>query len=551
MPKTNLPTELAGLDLLSRARSKAAEYYAPLLDSDDDVLKVGAWCALLDREEVTAAQYPRVVELATHGAIQRRAFRFFEANWEHDLAAQVAAKVATRPGAARALLMRAELACDDLGAVEAQRYRFLASGRFDALVAMVDKEEAAAGWRPALALAVKALVLHPHDPIAADLLLRLLHGARQTDLLALVVAILTEAQLHPYLVLLYGAAIRLSEGQPQECLAMLNALGAGTPPRPDLYVKTRPLVLQLTAEAIEASGDYRGAYAAYVELNRFEVGPKVNLADFGKVIRANAALEVPALPPDPNGNFVVMTGFPRSGTTLLENALAAHPAIETFEEIPSSAAMQTYLDRAVPTIDSQAEAVRVFLNARARYYDEELRRRRKLGATIFIDKLPMRSAEAALMSKLFPDKRYIFSIRHPYDVVLSCFRQHFGRNIAMAHFRSIESAARLYDFTMEQWFSCYSLDDPRVHYLRYDDLVTEFTPSMQGVLEFLGLGWDDAVLGFAAAAESRAAKTPSYQKVRQGLGLGVQSAWRNYGFVFQSAAVAPLRKWVRFFGYEG
>jgi len=74
---TALPPDLARLSMLASARQKAADYYAPLLDSDDELLKIGAWCALLDREEVSVEQYPRVVELASHGAIQRRAFRFF------------------------------------------------------------------------------------------------------------------------------------------------------------------------------------------------------------------------------------------------------------------------------------------------------------------------------------------------------------------------------------------------------------------------------------------------------------------------------------------
>ena len=154
------------------------------------------------------------------------------------------------------------------------------------------------------------------------------------------------------------------------------------------------------------------------------------------------------------------------------------------------------------------------------------------------------------MAKMFPDKRYIFSIRHPFDVVLSCFKQYFGRNIAMEHFRSFETAVKLYDFTMTQWFAHYSLDDPRVHYVRYHVLVTDFEPTVRGVLGFLGVPWDDAVLNFAAAAETRAAKTPSYQKVRQGLSIGVQTQWKNYRFAFQSDAAAPLRKWAEFFGYH-
>jgi hypothetical protein len=57
------------------------------------------------------------------------------------------------------------------------------------------------------------------------------------------------------------------------------------------------------------------------------------------------------------------------------------------------------------------------------------------------------------------------------------------------------------------------------------------------------------VRDFSAAAERRAAKTPSYEKVRQGLSLGVQSSWRQYAFVFAGKDAAPLKKWAEFFGY--
>ncbi|HZY50914.1 MAG TPA: sulfotransferase [Devosia sp.] len=546
---TALPPDLAELSILASARRKAAEYYAPLLDSDDELVKVGAWCALLDREEVTVEQYPRVVALASHGAIQRRAFRFFESNWEHELAAAVAAKVATSPASARALSMRAELACDDRAAVEAQRYRFLATGRFDALVAMVTRDEAAEGWRAALALAIKVFILNPHDPIAASLVLHLIYEARERDMLRAVLNLLRENALHPYVALAYHAALQLMQGNPRECLKWLGELSAMAAPRPDVLARIRPLTLQLNAEAIDRLGDYRRAYDAYVELNRLDQGKPARLEDFGKVITAAAARPVPELPADGNTDHFVMTGFPRSGTTLLENALAAHPQIETFEEIPSTASMEMYLQTALPHARTPDELVATYQHARQRYYDEQTRRRRKLGATVFVDKLPMRSAEAASMSKIFPEKRYIFSVRHPFDVVLSCFKQHFGRNIAMDHFRSFDGAVKLYDFTMRQWFGSYGLDDPRIHYLRYDDLVTAFEPSLRAVLEFLGVQWDAQVLGFAERAEARSTRTPSYQKVRQGLTIGVQSSWRNYEFLFQSDAAKPLFEWARLFGY--
>ena len=545
-----LPPDLAGLSMLASARQKASDYYAPLLDSDDEVLKVGAWCALLDRSEITVEQYPRLVELASHGAIQRRAFRFFQANWEHQLAAQVASKVATSPGAARALAMRADLACDDNAAVEAQRYRFLATGRFDALVAMVTQDEKAKGWRAALALAAKVFILSPHDPIAASLVLQLLHQAQQTEWLRSVLELLTENNLHPYLVIAYSAALNLMLGDATACIATLRQLDAMRPPRMDIFARVKPMALRLRAEALEVTGQYKQAYGAYVSLKREEPGHTAQLEDFSRVILAAAARNVPELPPDPNDNHFVMTSFPRSGTTLLENALAAHPEIETFEEIPSNASMDLYLQRALPAAQTEDSLIKVYLEARQRYYDEALRRKQKLGARLFIDKLPMRSAEAAFMSRAFPDKRYIFSIRHPFDVVLSAFKQQFSPNIAMDQFRTFEGAVKLYDFTMGQWFSTYTLEDRRVLYVRYDTLVTEFEPTLRQVLTFLGAEWHNAVLDFADIADNRPARTPSYQKVRQGLSIGVQSQWRNYGFLFRSPEAEPLYRWAKFFGYR-
>lgn len=546
---TELTADLAALSMLTAARLQAADYYAPLLDSDDAVQRVGAWCALIDREDVRVEQYPRLVELSSYGAIQARAFRFFQSNWEHDLAAAVMAKVATTEAAATALAMRADLACDDLAAVEAQRYRFLATGRFEALAAMVSKTEQAMGWRSALSLAVKVFVLKPHDPLAANLVLRQLHNARQSGMLAAVITQLDEANLHPYLARLYSAACSIMDGDSVACLQRLESLKSLPPPRPDLRNALHQLPSRLAAEAHEHQGDYRKAYAAFVEVNRADSDPRLSLEHFGKVILSSAALDVPELPPDPRANHYVMTGFPRSGTTLLENALAMHPDIETFEETPTRSSMQLYLDQALPGVTDEATRTDVFVRSRARYYDEMDRRQRKLDASVFIDKMPLRSAEAGFLAKVFPDKRYIFSIRHPFDVVLSCFKQYFARNIAMEHFRQFDTAAALYDFTMSQWFGVFSLSDPRVHYLRYDELVTDFEGNVRRALDFLGTDWNPAVLDFARGADVRSARTPSYQKVRQGLSIGVQSSWRNYNFLFESEAARPLYRWAEFFGY--
>jgi Sulfotransferase family len=546
-----LPDSLVPLAILRTARQNAAQYFSPLLSSDNELLKVGAWTAVLERNELTYAQYPEVLALSTvNPGIRRRAFRHFMTWWDYDFARQVAGLPPLSETALEADAMTAELAADEAGITSAQRALYLATGRPEILTGLVGATERAEGWRAALPVAVDQVVLNPHEPNAILQLLGLVHSARQGELIDAIVALLEETGLHAAPALLYGAASKLLKGDAAAALKSLSQVAALRLPRPDVALSIRSTATQLNTEAFEKLGDYRKAYAGYVELHKLEQGKPYDLKEFGRTILGDAALQVPPLPADPRTEAFVMTGFPRSGTTLLENALAAHPLVETFEEIPSWSSMQIYLDLTLPTIAAGADTSPVYLHTRKRYYAEIDRLRKKPAAKALVDKMPIRSAEAAFLSKLFPEKRYIFSIRHPYDVVLSCFKQQFVRNIAMEHFRTFEGAVQLYDFTMTQWFGVHALDDRKVHYLRYDDLVSKFEPSIRGALEFLGVDWDPAVLGFAEAAQTRAAKTPSYQKVRQGLSIGVQTSWRKYGFLFQSDAARPLHKWVTHFGYQ-
>ena len=549
-PMPALPESLAPLAILNSARRNAAEYYAPLLDSPNEVLRIGAWCALIERGQVDYSQYPQLLAMATNAGIRRRAYAYFVQFYEYDFAAKVAAIETSSDDAAEQAVMQAAMGTDDDAHLAAVRALYVQTGKIETLFELITLEEQIHGWRAALPLAVDLVALNPHDPMAALELFYHLHMARQADLIEAFVALLDANGLHPHPALLYSAAAKLLKGNPGGCLKTLATLSTARVARPDVAAKLRVVAMSLSGEALERMGDYRKAYAAYREMNAFDHGKQIGLTEFGTMTLESAALPVPPLPPDPRRNYFVMTGFPRSGTTLLENAFAAHPAIETFEEIPSRSRMQYFLDRVLRSSPPPSDLVPVYLEARDRYYEEIDRHRRKQAASIFVDKMPMRSADAVFLVKVFPETRYVFSIRHPFDVVLSCFKQDFTPNVAMEHFRTFENAVKLYDFTMTQWFSVYSLDDPRVHYVRYDTLVTEFEPTVRGALDFLGVPWDDAVLGFAKAAETRSTRTPSYQKVRQGLSIGVQTQWRNYGFLFQSPEAKPLKKWAEFFGYH-
>ena len=541
--------ELQPLAALNVVQRGGAGYYRELRNSSDTYLAAGAWCAILDANLMTLPLEPEVLRQCHHAGVRSRAFRYFESVYEHD-SARIAAS--TPAESATELEQRGMLAALDhnpAAEAEAAAGLYLASGDITHLRVASEKAEAAGGWRPSLEWALRAVVIAPLNTIPIQRLFMVLESSAQPDLIEEAAQVFISRNIHLQVAQIFLAGGALMRG---DAKGVLNRLK----PFDDAKIVATPVlkpylgaVRALRAQAEDKLGDYRKAYEAYVGLNAAEKSPDYNAADFYKGVQIRSKLAIPTLPPSPHNNVVQMLGFPRSGTTLLENVLASHPDIETFEETSALVVAIDRIERVALGKVTDEPVETTFSAARDRYYSELDLLRKKPEATVLIDKMPIRTADADLAARLFPEWRYIFSIRHPFDVVLSCFKQRFSPNPAMENFRTIDDSARLYDFAMTEWFRHHTMDDPAVHYVRYDELVTNFEPVTRGVLDFLGVPWSDAVRDFSKTAENRAAKTPSYQKVRQGLGIGVQTQWRNYGFAFQSEATKPLRKWAEFFGY--
>lgn len=546
MNETASDSPLALLAHLDRARSSIADYYLPLRDHQDEVVRVGAWLTLVSCRELPVELLPGLVAMAGYGAIRRLAFDLLAEIYERDLAEKVAATAPVDSSHADVDAMRAEAVDDLAGAAAAHRRLYLATGRIDALFAEVDFTYQSSGAMAALPLAARNVAINPHEPLGAVRLVQLGREVQSTELLDEVAARLQP--LHPYAAAVSAACALQLGGHPKEALLRARALDGIEAP-PAVKAKLHRTVWRMVGECLDRIGDYRQAYQGFVQMNAPVEGEKPDFWLMRDSVAAAKSYDIPQLPAEDRGGWFMMLGFPRSGTTLLENALASHPEIETFEELPTRPAMRMYVDWHLPRAGTPEQRASVFEEARRRYYREMERVRRNPGAKVFIDKMPTASIDADLLVRVFPDKRYIFSIRHPFDVVLSCLRQGFAPNAAMDNFRTFEAACQFYDFTMAEWFAKFGLDDRRVQYVRYEDLVERFEPTIRQTLSFLGAQWHPGVLDFASTAARRSAKTPSYQKVRQGLSLGVQSSWRNYRFLFESEAATPLRRWVQHFGY--
>ena len=226
---------------------------------------------------------------------------------------------------------------------------------------------------------------------------------------------------------------------------------------------------------------------------------------------------------------VFLIGFPRSGTTLLDQILDAHPDIHVLEERPMLAVLRDRLQElpggypaALGTMDAK---MRDGLRA---LYRSQLQQSGAPENRLIINKLPLNLIHTGLIHRVFPEARLILALRHPCDVVLSCFMQDFALNNAMANFFTLEDSARLYDEVLSLWNVFRARLDVQVHEIRYEDVLAAFDAEVARLLGFLSLPWNDAVRDFAAHARGRFIRTPSYEQVTGALHDRSSGRWRRY-----------------------
>jgi len=254
--------------------------------------------------------------------------------------------------------------------------------------------------------------------------------------------------------------------------------------------------------------------------------------------------------PPAMGRHAFLVGFPRSGTTLLEKALASHPQVVSLEEVDCLGeagrdllAGPTQLS-ALAAID-ETEAAR----RRALYWTRALESLGgELAGRTLVDKLPLHTLAMPVIAKLFPDALILFALRDPRDVVFSCFRRRFRQNAAMAEFLTLKGAADYYGATMALAEVYRSVLPLEVLEVRHEAVVAGFDAEVGRVLGALGLPWNDAVRGFATRAAARP-RTPSDLQLTQGLSSTGVGQWRRYGALIEELRPI-LDPWAVRWGYE-
>jgi tetratricopeptide (TPR) repeat protein len=239
-----------------------------------------------------------------------------------------------------------------------------------------------------------------------------------------------------------------------------------------------------------------------------------------------------------NDQPVFIVGLPRSGTTLTEQILAAHPMLHGSGELPDLARLAASVGKTDADEPWQATA-RVDAGesrALAGDYLRALRDSAPRRQIRYSDKSPLNFFQLAFAAVLFPNARVIHCARDPRDTALSIWMENFNAEQTYATgFEDLAFFAAQYERLMTHWRQVLPLP---ILEMRYEETVADVETQARRLIDFLGAPWDARCLEFHRS--ERAVQTPSRWQVRQPIYAGSVGRWRRYAeFLPELVAAFP------------
>jgi len=325
------------------------------------------------------------------------------------------------------------------------------------------------------------------------------------------------------------AKLKVQDKDTDAALAILDDLGgdAGVP------AELRTASWHLRAKALDRAGRYNDAFRAATTANELDAKPfdpeayerettaiiemwsRANMASFPE---SSCRSEAP----------VFIAGMPRSGTSLLDQIVHAHPKGAGVGELET---LEQFFDQVMAAYKPDAPEGKRFGSLNrfkwTRAAEDYVREVSKMahGADRIVNKALGNTRIAGLLARLFPSTRIIHIRRDPRDVAISCYMGAFN-NLAMPWTTRLDWVAHAYaqsERLMTHWKT--TLDVPILE-VRYEDLVSDPGTQLPRIIEFLDLPWDDACKDFYKT--TRTLRTLSYDQVNQPLYTSSAGRHANY-----------------------
>ena len=231
--------------------------------------------------------------------------------------------------------------------------------------------------------------------------------------------------------------------------------------------------------------------------------------------------------------------------------MRTHKSVEVIEEKPI---VEEFIDDLKNKINNNLKKLEKinhkFYNEMRNIYFEKRNKYIKLDKNkIYVDKLPLNLIFIGEIYRFFPNAKFIFAIRNPYDTVLSCFMQQFTPNEAMMNFTNLDDASKFYDLSMTLYKKYFELFKSNIYEIKYEDVVNDFDTSIKKLLKFLDLEWEESIKEFYITASKRGIiSTPSFNQVNKPIYKKSINRWKNYEHKLKN--IKPkLSKWITEFKY--
>ncbi|NJS15583.1 MAG: sulfotransferase [Sphingopyxis sp.] len=230
---------------------------------------------------------------------------------------------------------------------------------------------------------------------------------------------------------------------------------------------------------------------------------------------------------------IFLLGYPRSGTTLVENILASLPGVAALEEWPTLAETDKRYLAGNPTeigvgLTDFARLDRAGRMAlRSAYWERTVAAGIDSHAAAFVDMDPLKGTRLPFIAGLFPDARILIMRRDPRDVVWSCFKTNFAMTSNTFEYTSLERAARHYDAMMRLTDLALAKLPLTTMDVDYRALTRDLDGVTRQICAFIGLDWSPNIRNFDTTAKRRGVGTASAAQVRKGLYDG-SGQWKPY-----------------------
>jgi tetratricopeptide (TPR) repeat protein len=307
--------------------------------------------------------------------------------------------------------------------------------------------------------------------------------------------------------------------------------------RPDRADEDRLHFHFAIGKALEDDADYPSAFDHYVAGNRLRRAAIAYDADdtTAHVRRSKTLFTAPyvnaragfgADAPDP----IFIVGLPRSGSTLIEQILASHSAVEGTMELPDILAMvQALSSRKTESGNAKYPELLAEMTAEecrklGQQYIDQTRIQRKTDKPFFIDKMPNNFLHIGLIRQTLPNAKIIDARRHPLACCFSGFKQHFARGQHYTY--DLEEIGRYYRDYVDLMAHFDAVLPGKIHRVFYEAMIEDTESEVRRLLAYCGLQFEASCMRFYE--NDRAVRTASKQQVRQPIFREGVEHWRHF-----------------------